>query len=154
MESVQSLSPLLGGVAGEYFVAAELSARGYIASITLRNTKGVDILCSSGDATKTIGIQVKTNKSHKRHWMLNQKAEGYFAENLFYVFVNLNDGQKSPDYFIVPSKTVAAHVREGNQAWLKAPGKKGQAHIESTIRHFSDEEEKFIGRWDLLGLGT
>jgi len=154
MGSVQSLSPLLGGVAGEYFVAAELSARGYIASITLRNTKGMDILCSSGNATKTIGIQVKTNKSHKRNWMLNQKAEDYFADNLFYVFVNLNDGQKPPDYFIVPSKVVAAYVKETNQAWLKTPGRKGQAHIESTIRRFSDEEEKFIGRWDLLGLET
>jgi hypothetical protein len=36
------LSTGLSGVAGEYFVAAELSRRGYIASITLRNTRGVD----------------------------------------------------------------------------------------------------------------
>ena len=39
----KKLSSLLCGVAGEYFVAAELSRRGYIASITLRNTLGVDI---------------------------------------------------------------------------------------------------------------
>lgn len=38
----QKLSSVLSGVAGEYYVAAELSKRGYIASITLRNTKGVD----------------------------------------------------------------------------------------------------------------
>jgi hypothetical protein len=31
-------SPQLTGVAGEYFVAAELSRRGYIASITMRNS--------------------------------------------------------------------------------------------------------------------
>jgi len=152
MGSVQKLSPLLGGVAGEYFVAAELSARGYIASITLRNTKGVDILCSSGDARKTVGIQVKTNKSRNRSWMLNQKAEDYFADNLFYVFVNLNDAQKSPDYFVVPSKVVARYAKESNQAWLSAPGKKGQAHMASTMRHFRDEKEEFAGRWDLLGL--
>jgi hypothetical protein len=35
------------GVAGEYFVAAELSLRGYIASITLRNTRGIDIIAST-----------------------------------------------------------------------------------------------------------
>jgi len=34
---VEKLSNILGGVSGEYFVAAELSRRGYIASITLRN---------------------------------------------------------------------------------------------------------------------
>ncbi|PIW68446.1 MAG: aspartate ammonia-lyase, partial [Candidatus Omnitrophica bacterium CG12_big_fil_rev_8_21_14_0_65_42_8] len=37
------LNPILSGVAGEYLVAGELSRRGYIASITLRNSKGVDI---------------------------------------------------------------------------------------------------------------
>lgn len=34
----------LTGVAGEYFVAAELSRRGFIASITMRNSPGIDIL--------------------------------------------------------------------------------------------------------------
>jgi hypothetical protein len=36
-------SPQLTGVAGEYFVAAELSRRGFIASITMRNSTGIDI---------------------------------------------------------------------------------------------------------------
>jgi hypothetical protein len=56
---MSKLNTVLAGVSGEYFVAAELSRRGYIASITLRNTKGVDILCSNADATKAVGIQVK-----------------------------------------------------------------------------------------------
>jgi len=55
------LNPILSGVAGEYLVAGELSRRGYIASITLRNSKGVDILASNENASKTVGIQVKTN---------------------------------------------------------------------------------------------
>ena len=41
------------GVAGEYFVAAELSLRGYIASITLRNTRGIDIIASTKSGEKT-----------------------------------------------------------------------------------------------------
>jgi len=96
-------STILTGIAGEYFVAGELSRRGHIASITLRNTKGVDILCSNIDTTKTVGIQVKTNKGSKRSWILNKKAEGYYAANLFYVFVNLNNDKQNPDYFIVPT---------------------------------------------------
>jgi len=54
------LPGLQAGIAGEYFVAAELSRRGYVASITLRNTRGIDILASNKDATKSVGILVKT----------------------------------------------------------------------------------------------
>ena len=36
-------SSILAGISGEYFVAGELSRRGWIASLTLRNTRGVDI---------------------------------------------------------------------------------------------------------------
>jgi hypothetical protein len=36
-------SPQLTGVAGVYFVAAELYRRGFIASITTRNSTGIDI---------------------------------------------------------------------------------------------------------------
>jgi hypothetical protein len=38
------LSKTLVGIAGEYFVAGELSRRGLIAAVTLRNTRGIDIL--------------------------------------------------------------------------------------------------------------
>src|SRR5438132_1002560 len=83
------LSTTLSGIAGEYFVAAELSRRGYIASLTLRNTRGIDLLVSNPDATKSVGLQVKTNQGAKRDWMLNKKAEVDVATNLFYVFVAL-----------------------------------------------------------------
>lgn len=62
----EKLNTVLSGVAGEYFVAAELSKRGFIASITLRNTRGVDVLCSNSEASKTVGIQVKTNSGSNR----------------------------------------------------------------------------------------
>lgn len=147
-----NLTSLLSGVAGEYYVAAELTKLGYIASITLRNTKGVDILCSNADATKSVAIQVKTNRRSGRHWVLNSKCEDYYADNLFYVFVCLNDNLKSPDYFIVPSKLVANTTKTSHVEWLEAPGKNGQKHNDNPIRHFRDEEEEYLNRWDLLGL--
>jgi hypothetical protein len=51
----QKVSPILIGVAGEYFVAAELSNLGYIASVTLRNTKGIDIIATNtpGNSNRT-----------------------------------------------------------------------------------------------------
>ncbi len=146
------LTGILSGVAGEYFVAAELSKRGYIASITLRNSKGVDVLCSNAEATRTVGIQVKTNQGNTATWILNQKSEGYYADNLFYSFVCLNNNQKPPDYFIVPSKTVARFVKESHQTWLSNPGRHGQAHKDCSMRHFRDDVRQFQNRWDLLGL--
>ena len=49
MDTKLRLPKVLAGVAGEYFVAAELSRRSYIASITLRNTYGVDLLVTNAD---------------------------------------------------------------------------------------------------------
>lgn len=149
---MEELNSLLAGVSGEYFVAAELSKRGYIASITLRNTKGIDILCSNEEATKSVGIQVKTNRGSKRTWILNEKSEKYFSENLFYVFVNLNDNKNQPDFFIVPSHVVAKFTKESHSEWLKTPGKNQRLHKDSSIRKFEDLEEKYKDRWDLLEL--
>lgn len=46
------LSGIQTGITGEYLVAAELSRRGYVATLTLRNTRGIDILASNSDATR------------------------------------------------------------------------------------------------------
>jgi len=145
-------SSILSGVSGEYFVAAELSRMGYIASITLRNTKGVDILAASADGARSVGIQVKTNRGSRRAWVLNRKAEEYQADSLFYVFVNLNDG-RPPDFYIVPSKEVAAYVRSGHAKWLASPGRHGQPHKDNPMRMFGDKGDKWLGQWDELGLG-
>jgi hypothetical protein len=53
---------VLAGVAGEYFVAAELSRRGHIASISLRNTRGIDIIATNKEASRSVTIQCKTNQ--------------------------------------------------------------------------------------------
>lgn len=147
----QNLSSGLSGVAGEYFVSAELSRRGYVASITLRNAKGIDILCSNEDASRQIGIQVKTNKRANREWVLNSKSEDYYADNLFYVFVNLNNNKSHPDYFVVPSTEVAKHVKEAHATWLSTPGRGGKVHNDNTLRKFVDVKEEYKDRWDLLG---
>ena len=143
-------STILTGIAGEYFVAAELSKRGFIASITLRNTKGVDILCSNSDTSKTIGVQVKTNKGKNKSWMLGKKAEKYYADNLFYVFVNLNNNEKTPDYHIVQSKIVADTVRISHEEWLMTPGRNGRPHKDNPMRKFNDKEGTYLDRWDLI----
>ena len=43
---MEKLTSGLTGIAGEYYVAAELSRRGFMASITLRNNDSIDIHAS------------------------------------------------------------------------------------------------------------
>jgi hypothetical protein len=62
--------------------------------------------------------------------MLNQKAGDYFADNLFYVFVTLNNRKQHPDFFVVPSKTVAKYVKESHAAWLQTSSRSGQPHLQ------------------------
>ena len=155
MKSITSnnirLTAGLCGVAGEYFVAAELSRRGYVASITLRNTRGIDILVSNADATKSVGIQVKTSQGNRKEWMLNHKIENEKSPNLFFVFVSLN-ALCNPEYYIVPREVVAVYAKDNHAQWLNTPGKKGQQHQDTPIRNFADPENKYLDRWDLLGL--
>src|ERR1022692_1567586 len=131
------LSGIQAGIAGEYLVAAELSRRGYVATLTLRNTRGIDILASNPGATKSVGIQVKTSQDTKPRWMLNKKAEADLAENLFYVFVCLAK-QAPATFYIVPRQVVANYVRENHLRWKTTPGKRGQAHGDSDVRIFGD----------------
>lgn len=146
------LSSVLCGVSGEYFVAGELSRRGFIASITLRNTRGIDVLVSNAAATRQVGIQVKTNQGARPEWVLNEKGETFYADNLFYAFVNLKAPEQRSEFYIVPSKIVADYIRLTHQEWLNTPGKRGQVHNDSSMRKFRDEKRQYLERWDLLGL--
>lgn len=149
---MSKISPILAGVSGEYFVAAELSRRGYICSITLKNTKGIDILVCNEEATKNLGIQVKTNQINKSEWVLNEKCEKLNDENIFYVFVNLRSTDFLPEYYIVPSKVVARYTSMNHKKWLSEKGKNGQQRNDSTMRKFKDIDKEYLGRWDLLHL--
>ncbi len=152
MEIKDKISSILAGVSGEYFVAAQLSRLGYICSVTLKNTKGIDILVCNEDATKTLGIQVKTNQINRSEWVLNEKCEKMTDENIFYVFVNLRTIDELPEFYVVPSKIVAKFTSTNHKKWLFEKGKKGQQRNDSTMRNFRDIEKEYLNRWDLLNL--
>jgi hypothetical protein len=147
-----SIPPVLTGVAGEYFVAAELSRRGYIASISLRNTRGIDILATNQAATRSITVQCKTNQRGEKIWLLNQKSEDFFAPDHYYVFVALGAANERPSFHVVPSQTVAKVTAESHQQWLRTLGRGGRQHVDSSVRNFTDYDDSYLDRWDLLGL--
>lgn len=140
------------GIAGEYFVAAELSRRGYITSLTLKNTKGIDILVANESSTKVVGVQVKANrKKNKYNWILGKKSEEYVKDNMFYVFVYIPEDSRLIEYFIVPSKRVAYEISETHKQYIDGPGKNGIKHSDTSIRTFTltnNDESK--DNWDLI----
>ena len=75
-------SSQLAGVAGEYLVAAELSRRGFIASITMRNPRGIDILATNAVAKRAVTIQCKSSRTLIKGWILSDKTESFTPKSL------------------------------------------------------------------------
>lgn len=146
------ISRNLSGIAGTYYVAAELSRRGYVALVTLKNTAGVDIFVSSEESFKSVGIQVKTNQHNKRKgWLLSKKNEELSNEYLVYVLVNMKKDGERPEFYIIPSETLSQEVRNGHLRWSETPGKDGKIRNGKTImRMFGDKEEKYLEKWELI----
>lgn len=143
------------GVAGEYFVAAELSRRGWIATLTLKNTPNIDVLATSLDGSKTLNIQVKTRSiGNRQGWILNKGIEKIVSGNNFYIaFVDLVGKNEKPDYFLIPKNLFAKWITKHHQKWLIQPERLGRAHVDNPIRTFDRPQftkfEKYHNNWNI-----
>lgn len=137
------------GNSGEYFVAAELERRGFSVAVPMSNVKDFDLLIFDRETHKQFAIQVKTTQKSNPKWPLTVKNEELVGENIIYIFVLLN-GLNLPSYYIVPSEVVANQISEEYRNWLNTPGKDGKKHKDTTIRTFSDFENKYLDNWDFL----
>lgn len=146
------LESTLVGVAGEYLVAGELSLRGYIASITLRNSRGIDIIASNSDGSKSVTIQVKTNSDGGRIWLLNQKSENFYSDNHYYILVALKALGERPKYYIVPSKIIAEYVSTSHSEWMSGKKKDGSARKDGSLRKFKDLDDQYLEAWHLINI--
>jgi len=148
----EKLESTLVGVAGEYLVAGELTLRGYLASITLRNSRGIDIIASNADGSKSVSIQVKTNSDGGKTWLLNQKAEQYYSDNHYYVFVALQGIAQRPHFHIVPSQVVAKYTQTSHAKWLKGRNRNGSVRNDSAIRKFNEDGDRYLEAWEHIQL--
>ena len=84
------------GIAGEYFVTAELTRRGIHASMTYGNAKKADVIAFSPEKNNCVVIEVKT--TGQKSWVVGGKLPE--KSDLVWVFVLLIDND-SPRYFIL-----------------------------------------------------
>jgi hypothetical protein len=138
------------GNSGEYFVAGELERRGFTVAVPMSNTPAFDILVIRRDNNHQYALQVKTTSTRKLSWSLKDKNELINEQNVFYVFVHLNNLEQ-PDYYIVPSYIVAETITNDHKKWLETPGRKGQKHNDNKMRKFNLEvDNEYKDNWDLL----
>jgi hypothetical protein len=149
------------GLAGEYYVLAQLTARGYIATLTLGNTKGVDIIVTNQGINKFFKVEVKTtinkpkNAKHftdkkAYHWTMGKKHETIIDENLIYCFVMIEDVNKLPLFFLVPSKEVAVYVKWQHNHWLSTINKQFNETNMRQFRIVVDDPENYRDNWKIF----
>ena len=85
------------GLAGEFFVAAELLKRGLQTSLTLGNAKSIDLFAVNDKGTQ-FTIQVKALRSVNYFLIDIERVQ----DACYYVFVVLNRPGVPPDYYVVP----------------------------------------------------
>lgn len=143
------------GVAGEYFVAAELSRRGWIATMTIKNTPNIDIIATTIDGRRSLSIQVKTRSTGNRQgWILNKGIETLVpGHNFLIAFVDLKGNDDRPDYFIIPKNRFAKWIAKRHQEWLVTLGRSGRAHVDNPIRAFDKAQfhvfKRYHNNWDI-----
>lgn len=126
------------GLAGEFYAMHRLFLEGYEATLTLGNTKGIDILLYNPKNGKQFKVEVKTSRTlaslkvfrgeygKYMQWMMSKKHESYIdKDNLVYcfVFISKNKDEKPRIFFLDP-QSVGMRVRWAHKTWLHAEHKK------------------------------
>jgi hypothetical protein len=132
----EKLNKALSGIAGEYFVAAELSRHGMVAAVTLRNTRGIDIVVSRLGVSRSATVQVKTVQNGPAKWLLNKSDEKSKGPNHYYVFVVLHGRNGQPEYRVVEGKYVAKYCRDNHRKWLSGRRRDGGRRKNLSMRVF------------------
>src|SRR5882724_9193029 len=99
------------GMRGVYLAAAEISSRGFIVSPTSRSARGADLLVTDQACKRAFSVQVKTSGRPSTFWLVGAHARRLKSPSHVYVFIQLKDDDRPPEYFVVPSRVVAKRVQ-------------------------------------------
>ena len=127
--------------ATQFYVAAELTRRKYLVSLTLGNAPVADLLVVS-PSQKHFTVEVK-GQSTRNFWLIRQIEP---RDNLFFVLVYLPKNYEPPKFYILSSAELMRQREEYKR------------HIESTSGKYDDKMGginwstalEYQGRWDKL----
>lgn len=149
------------GLSGEFYVLAQLAHRGLVGTLTLGNTKGIDILVTSPEVDRLYKVEVKTTCTRPRverlfgdkpayTWTMGKKHEAIQDHNLYYVFVQLPAPDERPLFFIVPSVVVAKYVKWQHEHWLKTRERPVKNTSMRRFRIPVDDPDGYSDNWDVF----
>jgi hypothetical protein len=96
-------------MAGVYFVAAQASLRGLIASPTSRSAMAADLLITDSECRRAYSVQVKTNRATFGFWLMGKRCQDMVSPALVYALVNIR--KECVEVFMVPSTVVAKRIK-------------------------------------------
>ena len=91
------------GIAGEFLVAGELSKRGWIATLTAKNTPHVDVLAARPTGDVHARIQIKTRSPAYSYAHRVGERFAMDGERDFVVLVDLGEEIEAPRYWVIPA---------------------------------------------------
>ena len=151
---------IFSGIAGEYFVAGELSRRGFIAAVTLRNTAGVDIVASNERDSVNIQVKTRTVEKTSGSWQMGNKPLETKKEwnKSFYVFVAIHSNPENQDidYYVIPKNILNGKMENITKRFLKKSKKTKQTLERCRRVLFLDGQysfptlKKLKNRWDII----
>ena len=143
----------LVGIAGEYYVCAELCRRGYLALLTPKNNPLFDVIASTPDGSKTVSIQVKTRSiRNKQGWKLGKDITTKKGNpDLFIVLVNLEEGGLS-EFYVYEYDVLADVVQKNYTVYLEQPKRDGSKRKEvgfrwHDIKLFTNDDRRRKDNW-------
>ena len=142
----KDVSNNLIGVAGEYFVCAELCRRGFLALLTPKNNPLYDVVVTNSAGTRSAAIQVKTRSiTNMQGWKLGSDIEEKKGNpNLFVALVALQE-KGFPDIWIYEYDALAERISGLFAAYIGKPKRNGQKRVDPGFRwhdlRFFDQED-------------
>lgn len=126
------------GNAGEFFVLAELTRRGWTAALTARNNRAYDILAKRGEDFAAIRVKTKTSAFLLFQWNVKPNGDIFLEMSErkdSCILVDIpEDGHAGPTYYIVPTQVIDNWLREDFTAWVTTPGARGQQRAKENKR--------------------
>ena len=139
--------------ASRFFVAGELSRRGYSVNVTTGKTSDAHVHCSNAEGTKTVQIYVRTFEPGFNSCSVGAKAEEFFGDNFFWVLAGIPKpgGPGEFEYYVIPNRVMADNEPKYHRLWLETPGKNGRAHNDTTPRVVLLPPSTSPFYWDVSG---
>jgi len=145
------------GIAGEYYVCAELCRNNILALVTPKNNPLFDIVATDPQGKRTVSIQVKTmSLQNEQGWKLGVDiCTKRGNPNLFVVLVNMKDDGTN-DYYVYEYDALSHRISDLYAQYMTTPKRDGTQRKDVGFRwfdhrFFTDEDHARLNRWEILG---